>query len=229
MTQSTTQPQPLARDSLTHAAMLCTTMDAMPFHPRATADQKAAMREAAALVVASLRPRDPLEAALAARYVSMHHHVMDNFRATAQPNLPPNLQLRYQGRAIALCKLMDATWRDLQDRQTAAPRRTAVVAAAVAAPVAQPAAEAAKAAVPPTTAPALPVPAPAPEAAPASPPPRPVVEGRHARRCRERAERYAAGAKRVGLAAGGPGDAMLQRLLAEVAVRAAASITALAA
>ena len=58
---------------------------------------------------------------------------------------------------------------------------------------------------------------------------RAVVEGRHARRVRERAERHAARAKAAGLGAGGAGDAMHQRLLAEVAARAAASMTALAA
>jgi hypothetical protein len=224
MTQSPTQPQPLALDALTHAAMLCTTMDALPFHPGASAEQKAAMREAASLVVAALRPRDPLEALLAARFVSAHYHVMDDFRAAAQPNLPPALQLRYQARVIALCKTMDATLGTFLARQTAAPRRPAEVAASVAA---QPAPEAARADAPPVPAPALAEPTP--EAALASTPPRPVVEGRHARRCRERAERRAAGAKPAGLAPGGPGQEMHKRLLAEVAARAAASITALAA
>jgi hypothetical protein len=240
MTQSPTQPQPLALDALTQAAMLCTTMDALPYHPRASAEQKAAMREAASLVVASLRPRDPLEAVLAARFVSAHYHVMDDFRAAAQPNLPPALQLRYQARVIALCKTMDATLETFLGRQTAAPRRPAEVAAAVAA---QPAPEATRVDAPPaparaeptpeaarTDAPPAPVQAePTPEAAPASTPPRPVVEGRHARRCRERAERHVARAKAAGLAAGGSGDAMHKRLLAEVAARAAASMTALAA
>ena len=225
MTQSPTQPQPLALDALAHAAMLCTTMDAMPFHPGATADQKASMREAASLVVASLRPRDPVEAMLAARLVSAHFHVMDNFRAAAQPDLPPNLQLRYQGRAIALCRMMDTTLRDLRDRQGAAARRPAV-GAAVGAPVAQPAVEVVKAAL--SAAAPAPDAAPAPEAAPARTAP-PVVEGRHARRVRERAERHAARAKAAVLGAGGAGDAMQQRLLAEVAARAAASMTALAA
>jgi len=61
---------------------------------------------------------------------------------------------------------------------------------------------------------------PAPEAARASTPPRPAVEGgTHA----------AAASAPSGLAAGGPGHAMHKRLLAEVAARAAASLTALAA
>jgi len=225
MTQPTPQLQPLPLDPVTFAAMLRTTVDALPFHPQASAEEKAHMREAASLVVAALRPRDPLEAVLAARFVSAHYHVMDYFRAAAQPNLPPALQLRYQGRAIALCKTMDATLETFLDRQTEAPRRPAVVAAEVAAPEAQPAAEAAR-----TDAPAAPAPEePTPEAALASTPPRPVVEGRHARRCRERAERHAARAKAAGVALGGPGQELHKRLLAEVAARAAASMTALAA
>jgi hypothetical protein len=123
---------------------------------------------------------------------------------------------------MAMSRVMDATLKTFLDRQTVAPRRPAEVAAAVAA---QPTPEAAR-----TDAPPAPVQAePTPEAALASTPPRPVVEGRHARRRRERDERRAAGTKRAGLAPGGPGDAMHQRLLAEVAARAAASITALAA
>jgi hypothetical protein len=214
MTPATTQPQPLALDPLTHAAMLCTTMDALPFHPRATADQKAAMREAARLAIARLRPRDPLEAMLAARIVAFHAHLMDNLRSAAQPDLPPTLQLRFQGRAIALGRMMDATVFELRDRQTVPVRRAEALPAtapALAAAVPAPRAE------------------PAPEAAEASTPPQPVVEGRHARRCRERAERHAAGAKRAGLAAGGPGHGMHQRLVAEVAARSETSSVALAA
>jgi len=228
MTPATTQPQPLALDPLTHAAMLCTTMDALPFHPRATADQKAAMREAARLAIARLRPRDPLEAMLAARVVAFHAHLIDNLRSAAQPDLPPTLHLRFQGRAMALSRVMDATVFKLQDLQTVPARRaTALPASAPALSAAVPVVPAAVPVVPAA------VPAPevelAPEAALASTPPRPVVEGRHARRCRERAERHAARAKAAGLAAGGPDDEMQQRLLAEVAARAAASMTALAA
>jgi hypothetical protein len=221
MTQSATQPQPLALDPVTHAAMLCTTMDALPFHPRATAEQKAAMCEAARIAIGRLRPRDPLEAMLAARIVAFHAHIMDDLQKAAQADLPPTLQLRFEGRAMALARMMDATVFELRDRQTVPARRAEPL------PATAPAL--------PMTVPALPaaVPAPdaepAPEAALASTPPQPVVEGRHARRRRERAERHAARAKPAGLAAGGPGHGMHERLVAEVAARAAASITALAA
>ena len=152
---------------------------------------------------------------LAARIVAFHAHLMENVRSAAQPDLPPNLQLRFQGRAMALARMVDATMFELQGRQTVpAPRAAALPATAPALPAAVPAPHA----------------EPAPEAAEASTPPRPVVEGRHARRVRERAERHAAArAKAAGLAAGGPGDELRKRLLAEVAARAAASVTALAA
>jgi len=215
MTPATTHPQPLTLDPLTHAAMLCTTMDALPYHPQASADQKAEMREAARLSIARLRPRDPLEAMLAARIVAFHAHLVDNLRSAAQSDLPPDLRLRFQGRAMALARVMDATVFKLQDLQTVPARR------ATALPASAPALLAAV--------PVVPAAVPAPEAALASTPPRPVVEGRHARRLRERAERHAARATAAGLAAGGPGDELRKRLLAEVAARAAASITALAA
>jgi hypothetical protein len=187
--------------------MLRTTIDTLPHHPQASAEETATEREAAFLVIAALRPRDPLEAMLATRVVAAHAHVMDNFRCAAQPGLPPNLQLRFQARAVALSRLMDATLRNLLDRQTAPARRAEALPAAASALRAEP----------------------APEAARASTPPQLPVEGRHARRRRERAERQAAAAKPAGLAPGGPDHAMHKRLLAEVAARAAASITALAA
>jgi hypothetical protein len=187
--------------------MLSATIDTLPHHPHASAEATATEREAAFLVITALRPRDPLEAMLAARVVAAHYHVMDNFRCAAQPGLPPNLQLRFQARAVALSRLMDATLHNLLDRQTAAARQPGALPAAVPTPRAEP----------------------APDAARASPPPQLPVEGRHARRRRERAERPAAAARLAGLVSGGPDHAMRQRLLAEVAARAAASITALAA
>ena len=115
---------------------------------------------------------------------------------------------------MALARMMDATAFELRDLQAGPARRATAL---------------------PATAPALPVAVPAPDAEPAHEaaeartPPRPVVEGRHARRVRERAERHAARAMAAGQGAGGPGDEIRKRLLAEVAAGAAASITALAA
>src|SRR5271165_2917877 len=220
MTQSPPRPSPL--DPLSRAAMLRTVYDALPHHPKAPVEEKTAIGEAATLLVDALRPRDPLEAALAARFVALHYHVMADLRAAAEESLPSNLQLRYQARALAMSRAMESTLKALRDRQTVAPMRPASVA--VAAPDVQAVAEAVKAAAPA----AVPAPdaAPAPEAVPARTPPQPVMEGRHARRRREREERRAARAKLSGLAAGGPAHAMQERRLAEVAARAAASMTA---
>src|SRR5271165_6117196 len=99
MTQ--TQPQPSSLDPISRAAMLRIIYDALPHHPKSPAEEKTAMGQAAALLVEALCPRDPLEAALAARVVTLHYHVMADLRAAAEPNLPSTLQLRYQGRAIA--------------------------------------------------------------------------------------------------------------------------------
>jgi hypothetical protein len=99
MTPSPAQPQPIPLDPITLGAMRCTTIDALPHHPQASAEEITRQRNAAFLIVAALRPRDPLEAMLAARVVAAHHHIMDNFRCAAQRDLPPNLQLRFQPRA----------------------------------------------------------------------------------------------------------------------------------
>jgi len=150
MTPSPAQPQPIPLDPITLGAMRCTTIDALPHHPQASAEEITRQRNAAFLIVAALRPRDPLEAMLAARVVAAHHHIMDNFRCAAQRDLPPNLQLRFQGGAVALSRTMDVTLHDLLDRQTAAPRRVeAVLAQEAPAPRAQPAPEAARPSAPP--------------------------------------------------------------------------------
>jgi hypothetical protein len=209
MTPPLTQTPALALDPDTLAALLRTTVDALPLHPSASAEEATTQRHAAFIAITTLRPRDPMEAFLAARIVAVHYHVMENLRCATQPDLPAALQLRFQGRAIALSKLMDATLFELRDRQTATLRPPAALPASLPAPRAQP----------------------APEAARASTPPQSPAEGRHERRHRERAERhFAAAAARApaGVVPVGPDQALHQRLLAEVAARAG-SVTALAA
>jgi hypothetical protein len=138
-------------------------------HPPGATDKEIADRQNSALAaVASLRPRDPLEAALAIRIVVAHHAVMESFRLAAQPDLPASLLLRHQGKAIAFSRLMDSTLRELTRRQAAPALRPA--AALPAAPPALP-----KQAPQPATAktPAQPAPvarAPAPQPAAGSAP-----------------------------------------------------------
>jgi hypothetical protein len=218
MTPPPTQTPALALDPDTLATLLRTTVDALPLHPSASADEATTQRHAAFIAITTLRPRDPMEAFLAARIVAVHYHVMANLRSATQPDLPAGLQLRFQGRAIALSKLMDATLFELRDRQTATLRQPAALPASLPAPRAQP----------------------APEAARASTPQPPPTEGRHERRHRERAERHLAAAARAparqpaaaampaSVVPVGPDQALQQRLLVEVAARAG-SVTALAA
>jgi hypothetical protein len=123
MTPSPTPVQPLTLDPATFDALISTTIDALPHHPKACSEEIASRQHAAFLVIASLRPRDPMEAMLAARIVAAHAHLMDNFRNAAQPDLPPNLQLHFQGRAIGLSRLMDVTLHEFWNRQTAPARQ----------------------------------------------------------------------------------------------------------
>ena len=92
-------------------------LDAVPLPPGASAEDLAARRRLALDTIASLRPRDQLEAALASHVVAAHYAAMAAFRSAAQPDLPDHLQLRHQGKAIAMSRLMDATLRALQRRQ----------------------------------------------------------------------------------------------------------------
>jgi hypothetical protein len=231
MNAQPTQTPALPLDPDTLATLLRTTADALPHHLGTSAEETATLRNAVSIAIARLRPRDPMEALLAARIIAMHYHIMEDLYRAAQPDLAPGLQLRFQARAHALGKLVDAMLFDLRDRQTAPVLWPgALLQASVPEPRAQPA----------------PVPAPraqpAPEAARASTPPQPPpAEGRHERRRRERAERHAAAARAparqgaavaalpAGVAPVGSENAMYQLLAAEVAARVAASAAALVA
>lgn len=158
---STTPAQPLTLDPATFKTMLHGVVDALPHHPQAKPEEIAALREAAYLAISALRPRDPLEAMLAARIISAHFHAMHSLACAVQPNLPPALQLRHQGRAVALSLLTDASLRNLLNRQTAPARQPQGLPAAVGPdPRPQPAPQAARADTHP-----------APEATHAAPPP----------------------------------------------------------
>jgi len=211
-------------------------MDTLPHHPRATANEVATRREAAYLVIEALRPRDPLESMLATRVVATHYHAMHNLGCATQHDLPPDLQLRFQGRAVALSRLMDATLNTLFDRQTAAPRRVRGLTGAVA-PSAQAAPEAARTAAPdaPPAAPEV-VTAPGVVAAPA-----PVVPAQDAPAPAAEAADQAAAALTAKVPPAAPAPAARQahgspfaahaameaRLLAEAAAQMATSLDAL--
>ncbi len=199
MTQTNPAAQPEKLDPATLATMLHTTLDALPHHPDAADDEKATLRQAALIAITALAPRDPMEAMLAARYVVAHHAVMDAFRCAAQPNLPAVLQLRYHGRAIALSRLMDRAMHDLSRLQARASVR----------PVAQP--------------PAMPAPRPQrPAAAPPAPARPPLPVRNHPMHRDSAAATAAAGSPAAPHAALRLPNPALDRMLDDVAARAAA-------
>jgi hypothetical protein len=110
-----TQPDPL--DPITLAVMIRATMDAIPHHPGASAEEQAALRHAAYTMIATLRPRDVLEAMLAARIAAMMFHIMDDLRVAADHDLPENLKLRHRASAASLTRVLRAAHRELSQRQ----------------------------------------------------------------------------------------------------------------
>ena len=101
-------------DPATLATMIRGVLDALPHHPNATPEEIADKREAALLYLASCRPRDCFEAGRAARLVTGHHMFMEAARCAAQPDLPDAVRLRYQGKMVALGRMMVAGERDLR-------------------------------------------------------------------------------------------------------------------
>ncbi len=123
MTTIQTSLEPLPLDPATFNTMLRTTVEALPYPPGATAEQRAEKRDAAILAIAALHPRDPLEAMLAARIVTLHYHSMYDLACSIQPNVPGELQLRCEVRAMQLGKQSDKMQADYLKRQTTEPAR----------------------------------------------------------------------------------------------------------
>jgi hypothetical protein len=82
MTPIQTSAEPLTLDPATFNTMLRSTIEA-------------------------LRPRDPLEAMLAARIIALHYHAMYNLACCLRPNTPGDLQLRCQARGESLGRQSD--------------------------------------------------------------------------------------------------------------------------
>ncbi len=123
MTTMQTSAEPLLLDPATFNTMLLTTIEALPQTPGTTAEQRAEKREAALLAIAALHPRDPLEALQAARIVALHFHAMHDLACSIQPNVPGELQLRCEGRAMALGRQSDAMQANYLKRQKTEPAR----------------------------------------------------------------------------------------------------------
>jgi len=176
MTTIQTSAEPLTLDPATFNTMVRSTIEALPHHPHATAEARAERCDAAFFAISALRPRDPLEAMLAARIIALHYHAMYNLACCLQPNTPGDLQLRCQARGESLGRQSDKMRAEyLHNQQTNPARRPAgLPASAAVAPEPQPAPQAA--ADPTASRPtAQPAPNPAPAARPAlGPPARPL-------------------------------------------------------
>jgi len=133
-------PTPLALDQPTLAVLIQATLDALPHHPAATPDEIATTRQSAVTAIATLCPRDPMEAILAARFVATHHAAMDCLRCASQPGLPLDLKLRCLGKFASLSRLADATRQALTDAQARPAQQPATVPAQIPAPRPLPAA-----------------------------------------------------------------------------------------
>ena len=243
MTDQASQPEFPYLPRVTINATLQQIADALPRDPAAPREALAAAMKVVTAALFGLRPRDPIELALAARIVIVQAVMADCMRRANQPGLPEALRYRNINQSIALCRLEDTTYARLTDRQ-----RHAVVPPAgwqvtlpeprPQAPYVAPEGRAAhRAPMPVAAAPLRQADAPDEQVAPVAPvaPPapvaaRPVMESRHERRRRERAERrLAAAARTVGAAIGARGDGEKQPVQAELAARTATSAMALAA
>jgi hypothetical protein len=141
MTPIQTSAEPLTLDPATFNTMLRSTIEALPHHPHATAEARAERCDAAFFAISALRPRDPLEAMLAARIVALHYHAMYNLACCLEPNMPSDLQLRCQARGESLGRQSDKMRAEyLHNQQTNPARRPAgLPASAAVAPEPQPA------------------------------------------------------------------------------------------
>jgi len=108
---------PLSLDPITLSVMIRATLDTLPHPPDAPVEQRNELRHAAYVMFATLRPRDVMEAMLAARFVALHFQIMDNMRCTAQRDVPPALKLRFRASIAALTRVQERTERDLKLRQ----------------------------------------------------------------------------------------------------------------
>jgi hypothetical protein len=209
--------------------MIRATMDSLPHHPDASADEQAAQRHAAFTIIATLRPRDALEAMLAARIAAAQFHIMGDFRCAAQHGLAPNLKLRYRSSAAALTRMMEAARRELTRLQAFPAPQPAALPASIPAPRPQPAAGTASNALAQQAASTSRQPAAGAGQRPATAAAHGPATGGFAVPTDAAIAQLVAEATALLEATASPADDVHDRLLADVASRAAASTVALAA
>ena len=117
----TPSPAAIPLDAATLSTMLRSTFEALPISPDASPEDIAAQRQAALIALIALRPRDPIEAMLAARIVCAQSASMECFRRAGQPDIDDNAILRLTARAIALGNFASRAQRELRQLQAAPP------------------------------------------------------------------------------------------------------------
>ena len=120
-------PQPstamhLTLDPATTDETLATIFGALRRNPERTPAQHQTQRDAGALMIAALRPSNPIEAAYAVRATAAHFASMECFRRTTQPDTPDIVGQRWFGKALALSRMSEDMMDALTDCQEATPR-----------------------------------------------------------------------------------------------------------
>src|SRR5271157_5528636 len=121
----TPPPSPAAHltlDPATTDVTLATIYGALHADPERTPAQLESQRDAAAALIAALHPRDPTEAADAARAVAAHYGSMECFRRAVLPNAPDNVAIRWYGKALALSRMNTEVIRTLRQCQAETPQ-----------------------------------------------------------------------------------------------------------
>lgn len=124
-------PPPVRPDPAIFGAMLRATIQGIPVNPNASEADIGENRKAAVIALTSLRPRDPIEAMLAARIVATNFAALACYCRAGLPDCADDVMLRLHAEAIALSNLATRLLRELRELQ-AEP-------AAIAAPREQPA------------------------------------------------------------------------------------------
>ena len=121
MTPQTSATAHLTLDPATTDATLTTIYAALHLDPDRTPAQHQTRREAAAEMFAALHPRDPIEAAYAARAVAAHYASMECLRRAVLPDTPHNLADRLYGKALSLSRMSTDMDRTIRKRQAETP------------------------------------------------------------------------------------------------------------
>jgi hypothetical protein len=137
---------PATLDPISLLATVRAVTNALPRWTGASEETVENQRRAAMFQLATLQPRDALEADLAARYIIAHAQAAENFCAASHPTIPSALKLRLQARGHALFKLADDASKQIAQRQKQAPVKLAPAPAVTAAQAARHAVPAAPAA-----------------------------------------------------------------------------------